>query len=81
MIIKLEIEICVIGKGRAKGGAEKVRWAREKVWGCWGLWSLCVLGCISVVVEGACGRDGRGLGACTVGTVGQSAGGKCRRVG
>jgi hypothetical protein len=31
--------------------------------GCWVLWSLCVFGCISVVVvEGACVRDCRGLG-------------------
>jgi hypothetical protein len=41
--------------------------------GCWVLWSLCVLGCISTVVmegEGAYVRDCRGLGVCTVGTVG-----------
>jgi hypothetical protein len=41
-----------------------------------------VFGCISVVVvEGACVRDCRGLGFCTVGTVGLSAGGDCRREG
>jgi hypothetical protein len=45
--------------------------------GCWVLWPLCVLGFISVVVvEGACVQDCRGLGLCTVGTVGQSAGGE-----
>jgi hypothetical protein len=39
--------------------------------GCWGLWPLCMLGCISaVVVEGACIKNCRGLGLCIVGTVG-----------
>jgi hypothetical protein len=28
----------------------------------WVLWPLCVFGCISVVVEGACVWDCRGLG-------------------
>jgi hypothetical protein len=42
------------------------------------LWPLCVFGCVStVVVEGACVRDFRRLEVCTVGTVGQSAGGEC----
>jgi hypothetical protein len=34
------------------------------------LWSLCVFGCISVVIEGACVRDCRDLGLCKVGAVG-----------
>jgi hypothetical protein len=41
------------------------------------LWLLCVFGWISVVVEGACVRDCRGLGLCTVGTVGSSSGCEC----
>jgi hypothetical protein len=42
----------------------------EEVIDCWVLRPLCVLGCIStVVVEGACVKDCRGLGGCTVGTV------------
>jgi hypothetical protein len=46
--------------------------------GCWFLWSLCVFGCISVVVvEGACVRDCRGLGLCEVGIVGWSVGDEC----
>jgi hypothetical protein len=28
--------------------------------GCWVLWPFCVLGCISVVVEGACVRAAGG---------------------
>jgi hypothetical protein len=45
---------------------------------CWLLWSLCVVGCISlVVVEGACVRDGRGLGLHKVGIVGLSADDEC----
>jgi hypothetical protein len=36
-------------------------------WGFWVLQPLCVFGCISDVVEGACVR---GLGVYTVGTVG-----------
>jgi hypothetical protein len=36
-----------------------------------------VFGCISVVVQGVSVRDCRGLGLCTVGTVGQSTGGAC----
>jgi hypothetical protein len=49
----------------------------EAVWGYWFLWSLCVFGCISVVVEGACVKDCRGLGLYTVGIVGWSAGDEC----
>jgi hypothetical protein len=42
------------------------------------LWSLCVFGCISVVlVEGACVRDFRGLWLCRVGIVGWSVGDEC----
>jgi hypothetical protein len=38
--------------------------------GCWVLWPLCVFGCISIVVEGVCVRDCRGVGLCTFGRVG-----------
>jgi hypothetical protein len=39
--------------------------------GSWGLWPLFVFECISfVVVDGACVKDCRGLGLCTVGAVG-----------
>jgi hypothetical protein len=54
MAIKLVIEI-------GKGGTEKGRCVGE-VMGCWVLWPLCVFGCVSVVVEGACIRDYRGWG-------------------
>jgi hypothetical protein len=40
---------------------------------------LCVFGCISVVMEGACVRDCRNLGLCKVGVVGWSAGDECVR--
>jgi hypothetical protein len=51
----------------------------EVVWGgCWFLWPLCVfVGISTVVVEGACIRDCRGLRVCTVGTVASSVGGEC----
>jgi hypothetical protein len=43
----------------------------EEVWRLLGFVALCVFGCISVVVEGVCVRDCRGLGLlCTDGTVG-----------
>jgi hypothetical protein len=46
--------------------------------GYWVLWPLRVFGCLSVAaVEGACVSNFRVLGLCTVGTVGQSAGGEC----
>jgi hypothetical protein len=45
--------------------------------GCWFLWSLCIFGCISLVVEGACVRDYGGLGLCKVGIVGWSIGDEC----
>jgi hypothetical protein len=35
--------------------------------------------CISVVMQGACVRDCRGLGLCKVSIVGWSAGGECVR--
>jgi hypothetical protein len=63
MVIRLDIDfeklvkLILKGRGGKRGG--------------WVLWSLCVFGCISVVVlDGACVRDCRGLGLCTVGTVG-----------
>jgi hypothetical protein len=48
------------------------------VWGLLFLWSLCVFGYISVVVEeGVYVRDCRGLGLCKVGIVGCSVGDEC----
>jgi hypothetical protein len=44
--------------------------------GFWGL-CVCVFGCISVVVEGACVRDCRGLGLCKDGIIGWSVGDRC----
>jgi hypothetical protein len=42
---------------------------------CWGLWPLCVFGCISaVIVKSVCVRDCRELGLYIVGTVGYSVG-------
>jgi hypothetical protein len=38
--------------------------------GYWVLWSLCMFGCISVIVEGACVRGCRGLELYAIGTVG-----------
>jgi hypothetical protein len=53
------------------GMGKGVVWPGKMFGGCWVLWPLCVFGYISdVVVEGACVRDFRGLGLCTVGTVG-----------
>jgi hypothetical protein len=43
---------------------------RKRYGDCWVFWPLYVFWCISVVVEGAWVRDCRGLGLCTVGTVG-----------
>jgi hypothetical protein len=71
MVVRLDIEIWVIGKcgTKMKVGMKKCGW--DKNFGtCWVLWPLCMFGCISVaVVEGACVRDCRGLGLCTVGIV------------
>jgi hypothetical protein len=71
MVVWLEIETWVIGKGGTKGGGQKgVSGWEKRYGGCWILWPLCVLGCISaVVVEDACVRDCKGLGVCIVGTV------------
>jgi hypothetical protein len=41
--------------------------------GCW-FFGFCVFGCVSVVVEGSCVRDCRGLRLCKVGIVGWSVG-------
>jgi hypothetical protein len=40
------------------------------------MWLLCVFGCISLVVESACVKDCRGLGLCTIDTVGYLMGGE-----
>jgi hypothetical protein len=43
-------------------GSGEGEWGKQ-CGGCWFLWSLCVFGCISVVVvEGVCVRYCRGLG-------------------
>jgi hypothetical protein len=42
------------------------------------LWSLCVFGCISVVEEGVCVRDCRGLGLCKVGIIDWPVGDECK---
>jgi hypothetical protein len=55
----------VVIKGNGVGG-----WGK-RFGGCWGLWPLYMFGCISVVVvEGACDRDCKRLGLCTVSSVG-----------
>jgi hypothetical protein len=46
---------------KTSGGWEKVGGWVEGYQGCWVLWSLCVFGCISVVVvEGVCVRGLQG---------------------
>jgi hypothetical protein len=78
MIVWLEIETWVIGKGGTKRGVKRVGELWKRYGSCWFLWSLHVFGYISaVVVEGVCVRDCRELGVCTVGTVGWSSGGEC----
>jgi hypothetical protein len=70
MIIWLDIEIWVIGKGGTKKGAGNRGGCVAVVYGClWVLLPLCMFWCISVVVEGAYVRNYRWLGLCTVGTV------------
>jgi hypothetical protein len=50
----------------------------EAEWALLFLWSLCVFGCISVVVvEGACVRGFRGFGLYKIGIVGWSVGDEC----
>jgi hypothetical protein len=78
MVIRLIIYFGELVKvALKKGGRKRGGWV--KMYGsCWGLWLLCVLVCISVVVvEGACVRDCRVLGLCAVGTVSEPAGGEC----
>jgi hypothetical protein len=62
-------------KGEVRSGVDE--W-RKQSGGCWFLWSLCVFGCISVVVvEGASVRDCKGYGLCKVVIVGWSVGDEC----
>jgi hypothetical protein len=72
MGIRLDIEIWEIDKGGTKRGSrERSELVGNRYGGCWVLWTLHVFGCISAIaVEGACVTDCRGLGLCTVGTVG-----------
>jgi hypothetical protein len=69
MVVWLDIETRVIGKGGAKRG-----WMggwdgwRNRYGCCCILCPLCMFGCIfNIVVEGACVKDCMGLGLCTVG--------------
>jgi hypothetical protein len=70
MVIRLHIQIWVIGKGDTKKGGNKGGW--EKRYGVfWVLWPLYMLRCIStVMVEGACERYCRGPVVCLVGIIG-----------
>jgi hypothetical protein len=62
------LRIWEIGKDCTKSVCVGKEWV---VGSCCILWPLCVFGYISVVVmEGACVRNCRGLGLCTVGIVG-----------
>jgi hypothetical protein len=40
MVVWLEIETWVIGKGGAKRGGEEGKSVGKEVWGCWVLWHL-----------------------------------------
>jgi hypothetical protein len=75
----LAIEIWGVGLGGTKGGDGK--WDQcvgKAVLGLLFLWSLCVFGYISFLVEeGVCVRDCRGLGLCKFGIVGFSVGDEC----
>jgi hypothetical protein len=70
MVIRLVIDFGELVKVVLKRrGGKRGGWGK-RYGGCWVLWPLCELGCISViVVEGACVRDCRGPELCTVGTV------------
>jgi di/tricarboxylate transporter len=74
MVVRLDIEIWEIGKGGTKRGVRKRgRWMGDELWGLLSFLALVHVWCISaVVVEGVCVRDCRGLGFCTVDTVGCS---------
>jgi hypothetical protein len=52
-----------------KGGGKRGEWVDEEVWGLLGFVALVHVVCISVVMDGVCVRDCRGLGLYTVGTV------------
>jgi hypothetical protein len=68
MVIKLFLDFGELGKVALKRGAGKGVGGWGKRYGvCWVLWPLCVFGYISVVMEGGCVRNCRGLGLCTVG--------------
>jgi hypothetical protein len=69
IVVWLEVEILEIGTGGNKRGwAQRVGWMGEEIWG---MLSFVALVCISnVVVEGACVRDCRVWGVCTVGRAG-----------
>jgi hypothetical protein len=70
MFFRLEIEIWVIGKGGSRKGCGKRGVDGERGMGTAIFCGPCVcLGILFVVVEGACVRDCRRLGLCTVGAV------------
>jgi hypothetical protein len=58
MVIRLHVEIWVIGRGGIKKRSRKRGgWVGEEIWGCWVLWPLCVLFLLqwSVLVSGIAG--------------------------
>jgi hypothetical protein len=57
VVIRLDIEIWVIGNGGTKKG---VGGWENSYGGCWVLWPLCMFWRVSLVVEGSCVRDCRG---------------------
>jgi hypothetical protein len=70
MVIRLDIEIWVFGKGGStRGGRKRVGWVGKKLWELLDFVALVHVWVYSVVVEGVCARNCRGLGLCTVGTV------------
>jgi hypothetical protein len=70
MVIRLVVNFGELVKVALKKGGKK-GWMGKRYGGSWGLWPLFVFECISfVVVDGACVKDCRGLGLCTVGAVG-----------
>jgi hypothetical protein len=63
MFIRLDIDIWVISKsGTKKEGVGKGLGVWGELWRLLDFLALCVFGCISVVMEGACVRDCRGWG-------------------
>jgi hypothetical protein len=72
MVIWLVVDLVELVKVVLKGGVKKKDgWVGEEVWRLLGFVApVCVWMISVIVVECACFRDCRGLGFCTVGTVG-----------